>query len=163
MVEDKKILTLKGSKVRKRIENLKDLCVKLASIGIEFTWNSFNESIDQEANAKIKGNYIVPYARYLEDTLRDLYDKFFNLDRGRFALHRVHRQEISVKPPSRVYERFDSKVDLKYISNLERRLSVYYKKIKLFKAKINRLDFELINRKDLEFKVNDSIILKFLR
>ncbi|GAG32110.1 unnamed protein product, partial [marine sediment metagenome] len=139
--------SLNMKQVRRRLEKLKELKVKSERINIVITWDSFIEYIHRETRKKIEGNYLIIYARYLEDNLHYLYDEFMDMRRTR-------RFRMVVKPPSRVYERIDDKIDIEYISNLERRLSIFYKKIELLKKEIDS------SKLKLEFIVNDFITLK---
>jgi len=67
-------LKLNEKQVRERLKKLKVLRVKLARINFDIPWDSFIEYIHQETSKKIEGNYLIIYARYLEDILHDLYD-----------------------------------------------------------------------------------------
>jgi len=135
-------LKLNEKQVRERLKKLKELRVKLARINVVITWDSFIEYIHRETRKKIEGNYLIIYTRYLEDNLHYLYDEFM-------AMRRTRRSATVVKPPSRVYERIDDKIDIGYISNLERRLSIYYKKIELLKKNSlnNQWKKKLLNNK----------------
>ncbi len=46
----------------------------------------FFETIDEYTKAKIKKNYLIPYARYLEGMLRDLLPKIQAIDAERIRL-----------------------------------------------------------------------------
>ena len=151
----KETLKLNEKQVRERLKKLKVLRVKLARINFVITWDSFIKYIHQETSKKIEGNYSIIYARYLEDNLHELYDKFMDMRRTR-------RSAMVVKSPSRVYERIDDKIDIKYISNLERRLGIFYKKIKLLKKEINSSEAakSLLKKKLLQNKqISENIAI----
>lgn len=165
MNEEKKELKLEKRDVKERLRNLKDLDLELKNIDFEITWDEFIESIDQQTKAKIKGNYLVPYARYLESKLGDLVRKLSDLytkikvidSEKRRPDKQPHRQDKDIKNTPRVYKRIDDKVDINHISDLERRLHVSYTKIQLLNTEFNR---QRSKKKKLEFKVNDFLTLK---
>ncbi|TKJ23111.1 MAG: hypothetical protein CEE43_05175 [Promethearchaeota archaeon Loki_b32] len=173
MKEVNNFINLKEREVKKRLKELKDLGVKLEELGVEISWNTFIESVDQHTKAKIKGNYLIPYARYLENRLRDLVTilgrfhgkiQIIKAELTRLEMN-FHKREKSVKPTPSVYERIDDKVDINYIQGLERRLHNFYDKIQLSKAKIEKLHIDLSKerasrKKRLEFKINDFLTLK---
>ncbi|MFW9939770.1 MAG: hypothetical protein ACFFFT_01925 [Candidatus Thorarchaeota archaeon] len=159
MSEDKKKLSLEKWEVEKRLKNLQDL-------DIEITWDAFFITINEYTKAKIKDNYLIPYARYLEEKLRDLLPELRSLDFKRIKLEMaLYRKRRSAKNPLKVYERIDDKVDINYICDLERRMRDFHTKILLLKTKNEKLKLELQKKlpsifKAVEFKVNDFLALK---
>jgi len=138
--EEIKAMGLSEEEVKKRLNDLgvklKDLDINLEDLDIR--WDSFLGSINidytKETIVKFKGNYLIPYAHYLESKLQFLY--------------------------LRVYERIDDKIDINYINNLERKLENSLKSIarKISLARIKDSRSPLLARK--VFKVNDLLTLK---
>ena len=156
MKEDNKIIVLEEGDIKKR---LKELGVKLKDLGVnpeklEITWNSFIEFLDQQAKVKIKGNYLIPYARYLESKLRHLFPRVYErIDEKEDIAHIL---DLERKFSSSVYELIDEKVDLNYIYALEGRFSSWINYIHNLEE-ISRKKELSKKKKKLEFK---KIILK---
>ncbi|KKN10657.1 hypothetical protein LCGC14_1034420 [marine sediment metagenome] len=127
MIENQKVKRLEKRQARKRLKKLKDL-------DADITWKAFFETIDKFTLAKIKGNYLIPYARYLEEKLRDLLPKIQAKDAERRRLEEKLHKKRRPKRVLKVYERIDNKVDINYVCTLERRLRDFYTKIRALKS-----------------------------